>query len=162
MAIECTDTALIEYKNDKWNNLKINVGYVFESRSSAITITQDYMIRIGGQNNKTKKTEDVIFVYDLINGAIHKSDIKAPTINLSAAITTRNNHHEDCATFGCINKWYKATEFKSVQELPMYLKKLIREWVCFEKIHLIELDLEKCDHIHWVMDVDKIIESIFT
>ena len=157
--------SMMKYKNGIWKNLNLSSDYYFYFRRVAVTKAQDYMIFISAYNHKKLQLEHVLFVYDLKNGTVIKSDIKAPTIKSTTAITTRNIERDGLLTFGFVNYCYKLKEFDGVQDLPFYIIKLIEKWVCFEIMHIIELTLSRKDITtkhHWTINVDTIIQSALT
>ena len=75
-------------------------------------------------------------------------------------MTTKNDKNDDLLTFGYVNRCYKMPDFKGVQVLPFYLIKLIKEWVCFETLHLLQLNKD-WSWTDWTIDVDIILRPVF-
>ena len=161
------DSSMMQYMNGVWQNVhNLSLDYHFDILQCAVTKAQDYMMLIGGlKQTRIKMEESAVFVYDLINGKMTKSDIKGPAMKPLTAITTRNVQHDSLLTFGFINHCYKFKEFDGIQELPFYIIKFIEKWVCFELMYVIELTLSRQDTTpkhHWTIDVDAIIQSTLT
>ena len=150
--------SIMEFKNNKWTDWNIgNCEYLAASKICATT-NEDYLIFITGFDFKLKDYHQFIFVYNVRNHKLIKSDIEAPLNYDACPVITRNGERDNLLTVGFINYCYKMEEFKDVQAMPFYLIKLIGEWVYFETLHaLIGEDLSRT---HWIIDVDKIIASI--
>lgn len=154
------DTSFMQYKNNEWVDMKVQCGYLFGSLNVAITENEDYIILLQGTNSKTSQMEDTIHVYDLVNNKLSKSNIKAPGAgSMATAVITRDMKQEEVITFGFVRWCYKGNDYKKTQELPFYLIKFIGKWLSCEIIHCIQVN-GNGRHIHYTMDVNKIIESV--
>ena len=156
---------IMEFKNNKWNDWKIeNNQYIAGSRILA-TSREDYLIFMNGVDLTSSNRHDLIFVYDVGKGKLIKSDIELPKDSGKRRIScgvTRNNDKENLVTFGFINKCFGGNEYQNIQRLPFYLIKFIETWVCYETMHVIinrDSDFNPKERKHWIIDMDKIITS---
>ena len=152
-------TSIMEYKDSKWNKLQIesNCEYVFASDITA-TINEDYLICGGGFDAKLKKKHNFIFIYDMRNKTLTKSEIELPSNNFPFLIITKDDNRDSLATFGFVNRCFRKEKYRDIQPLPFYLVKLIENWVSYETLHVID-NPKEC---HWTIDLDDIIISTFT
>ena len=153
MAITDDYYPLMEYRNNTWQQIKI-IKHEYPG-TTVVTTSQDFMIFL---QVRSLWTNNGIFVYNLKNGTMHKSKVRVPEIPEATAIITRNDERDEILTFGFIRKCYKANDLKQIQDLPFYLIKFIGKWICHENVHFIGLS-DDGKHTHWMMDVDKIINS---
>ena len=153
MTVLSDPISVIEFKDNKWTDLKVeNCQDLFASKTISTT-TGDFIIFVGGWHEEINNYQDhrLIFFYDVKNNKLIKSDIEAPEEEFTGLTLTRNKDYEDVLTFGFIRKCYKMTNYSDLQALPFYLIKFIGKWVCYETIHLIARER------HWTIGVDEII-----
>ena len=161
------DGTIYEYSlnNDKWTKWGIKIP---SDDASTVTLTNDerFMIifsgwadRIGERSPDKIMFRNKIFIYDFRMKKIMESKIKSPSDNRfykhSLCTSTRNELAEELLVFGYVKAIYKSTNFKHIQELPVYLIKFIGKWISIEFIHFINRDKLK----HWRISVDSILEN---
>ena len=156
--------SIMEFKDNKWTDMKIQNCELLAGSNVMATTKEDYLIFYHGYNVKDSKNHKYIFVYDVRNNILKRSNIEAPSASSISGAVTRNYKQENLLTFGFINQCYKMLQYQNVTPMPFYLIKLIEKWVCYETIHFVELVQDNNHHtiqkvIHWVMDMDKIIAS---
>lgn len=99
-----------------------------------------------------------IFLYNIRNKKLIKTDIKIPDDCLYLAIDS-NKNRDDLLVFGYVQELFKSPEYQTIPLLPYYLIKLIGKWISFENIHLTGVQEDELITVHWKINIDKIFQS---
>ena len=146
---------LIEYIDGEWKKWDVK-GIYFDSHI-VCTAYEKYLIFLCGKEKhpyySILLTTKNIFVYDMMNKTLLKSSIGTPEHDCNVA-ADRNEKGEDLLVFGYINELWRTSGFRSMSSLPFYLIRLIKKWVCIERIYL----YGNCKI--YTINVDVIIQSV--
>ena len=151
--------SIMEFKDNEWSDLNIKDCDGLHQSCILSTFHEDYLLIIGGVTDITFWIHANIFVYNIKNKKLMKSDIRSPFIGYPFGAITKNDENDELLTFGFIRNCYKIFSlFNDVQIMPFYLMKFIQKWVCNEKLHLmLSKEYDNKIKTHWMINVDRII-----
>ena len=101
---------------------------------------------------------DGIVVYDLTDHTAERvvSPIRCPALLEYYALLMRDRHREEVLTIAFIKNSFKSKEMEGLQLPPLYLIRMMAQWVEMEWIYLLSKDGESL----WKMDMNEILESV--
>ena len=131
-----------------------------ELRSSCMVSTRfsRYLIIFGGYSGSVKNPffSNAIFICDLLENRIVKSNVKCPGKRLYHASITDDEDSDNLLTLQFIQNCYESENYHDFQPLPLYLEHFIVQSVCNQEIYLIE----KGSGQRWKIDVDHVLEAL--
>eukprot|EP01084_Bolivina_argentea_P129217 228244_1 len=143
----------------KWTNWKRTAGY---NSTIVSTKNQKYVIFFGGYYDNLSRNggwTNLIEILDVKNDVIKQSVIKCPITKILQAVLTSNDEMDEMLTFGFVNHCFKLPQLSQTQLLDYYLQKIIANYVCFEQIHIFDVNYSTSTRSHWTINVDQIIQS---
>ena len=146
--------------NEQWIKNKIKVAspriiYNFLKGSSSVCSANDeYIITFGGEKSRMQWT-DSIFIYNIHTNTMRVSPVRCPVPSIFKPVLMRNEKRDELLVFGFVNRCFALSEYQNIQRLPLYLIRLIAEWISNEYIHLIN----NFTGVHWIIHIDQILES---
>ena len=102
-------------------------------------------------DNKTDK----IYVLNTKTMKFNESTIRCPESGYFHAINMNDPEKEHFLCFGYIRKLWKLQDFQDLIFPPFYLSQIIRNYISFEMVHLLEM----VDGGHWKIGIDQIISN---
>ena len=150
------EVRLIEYIDGEWKKWDAK-GIHFNSHIIC-TAHEKYLIFLAGKEKDRWEfihafITKSIFVYDMMNKTLLKSPIETCE-NCCTVMMDRNEKGEDLLVFGYMNELWRTSEFRSMPLLPFYFIRLIKKWVCIERIYMYGTDKV------YMINVDIIIQSV--
>ena len=138
------------------------------------TMMEDYLLFINVAIGCDADPDDFIYVYEIGNDKLMKSEIIWPRYRPragkgswiimrardghSGAIITRDKDRESLLGHGYVKDCYKDNKVENVLSIPHNLCDLISKWVLIETLHFL-LIRDDTDCPHFTIDVDTIISS---
>ena len=90
----------MEFINNKWNDWNIKNCQYLAGSSICATMNEDYLIFVGGYNAESDAYHQCIFVYDVRNKRLSKSNIKCPLYFEIFPIVTKNDERD--TVYSCV------------------------------------------------------------
>ena len=142
---------LFDTQSFKWTKLVQTLPNVTTGFGCIQSRNDEYIIIFGGHS--LNETTDKISVLKTNNMKFIECTIRCPIKGYFDAINMNDSHNEELMTFGYIRKLL--IQFNDLLYLPVYLIKIIRNYISIEIIHLLESNVG----YHWKINIDQIVAN---
>ena len=141
--------------DNTWNKLDCKLPRSMNSCGIVKTRNERFIILFGGNISNVKNSDD-IYIYDVRNNEVVKSEIKAPMSGCFRASVTDYPERDNKLCFGFVRDAYNDEDFIDLQKLPLYLMDFISKWYQHQEIYLLEISAGG----HWRINLDEILHHI--
>ena len=148
-----TSTSIYEYSltTKQCQLLQFDTTNVDGTWSRALLTADERYIICFGYNQNSQS----IYLLDLNTLKISISKIESAVTGFGAACIGSNDYNEEFAIFGYIRQCWKLPEFSDLMELPMDVIRIIKSFIFFEMIYMLDAKHEKFCSI----SVDKLFDQ---